>query len=78
MQKSVFKRYLAHMTWSSTPVLDWGDLTYLLLDQYNSQLVKLLQTAKIWDQPITTRRLAESTPNQVCVTGPCKKSSDRL
>lgn len=33
MQKSVFKRYLARMAWSTTPVLDWGDLNYLLLER---------------------------------------------
>lgn len=65
MQKSVFKRYLAHMLWSRQPVLDWGDLSSLLLPQYEAKMEALVANATIWKQPINAQTVAAAEKGKV-------------
>ena len=65
MQRTVFRRYLSKMTWSEEAVTDWGDLSYLLLSQYNEQLRQLLRVSQLWTGLLTTRTLAAGERNKV-------------
>ena len=68
MQTSVFKRYLAQMSWSTEPIHDWGDLSYLLLHNYTAHLQDLLSAARLWDQPLTARAITQGERGQVTIS----------
>ncbi|KAK9847547.1 hypothetical protein WJX84_001936 [Apatococcus fuscideae] len=48
MDRSVFKKFLSKMTWNSQMVTDYGDLRYLLAENYNQNVRSLLDQAKPW------------------------------
>lgn len=65
MQRSVFKRYLAKMSWSREAVTDWGDLSYLLLSNYDEHLRQLLHKAQLWEGSLTMRTVGAAEHNKV-------------
>ena len=65
MQTAVFKRYLSHMAWANTSIVDFGDLAYLGPMQYEKYLRNLLSRAQLWNKPMTAMQLNEVPRGQV-------------
>ena len=65
MQRLVFRKYLSKMSWSQKPVLEWGDLSYLLQPAYDAELSKLVEEAAAFDGPMNARSLAAAGANKV-------------
>ena len=69
MQRLVFQKYLSKMTWSQQPVLDWGNLSYLLKPTYDADLSKLITDAAPFDGPVNARSLGAAGKNKVTIEG---------
>lgn len=54
IQRSVFKRYIAQMTWHDQGTEDLGDLSYLLLPNYQAYIQGLIESATTWTGQMST------------------------
>ena len=53
------------MAWSQEAVSDWGDLSYLLLEQYDRSLLNDVEKAELWEGQVTAHGLAAASQNKV-------------